>query len=66
MAREVDQHLAQPSPEKLPPIAGAKRYRDPQPDKELGPLSPKWDVYIKSFPQSSGNYMEDEVKRVDI
>ena len=48
----IEQCLAQPSSEKLPPAAGGNKYRDPQSDmmqrvKDLGTLSPKWDIPIK-------------------
>lgn len=47
--------LAQPPSEKLPPVADGKKYRDPQPDhmqrvRDLGTLSSKRDVSIKSLP----------------
>lgn len=47
--------IAQLSSEKLPPTAGEKQYRNPQPDnfqrvRDLGTFSPKWVVSIKSLP----------------
>ena len=48
----IDQCLAQPSSERLPPIADGSKCRDAQPDsvqraRDLGTLSLKWDVPIK-------------------
>ncbi|KAL6040343.1 hypothetical protein STEG23_017243 [Scotinomys teguina] len=50
-----DPSLAQPSSEKLPPVADGDKYRNRQPDnvqkvRDLGTLSPQMDVFIKIFP----------------
>ena len=55
MAITIDQCLVQPSSEKFPAAADGNKYGDPQPDivqpvGDLGILSPKWDVSIKSLP----------------
>lgn len=31
--------------------------------RDLGTRSPKWDVFIKSFPSGSGNYVDEEIER---
>ena len=54
--------------QKLPPVADENKYRDPQSDitqnvKVLGILTLKWDVSIKSLPQSSGNPTEEEMEK---
>jgi hypothetical protein len=49
------QCVTQPSSEKLPPEADGNKYRNPQMDnvqnvRDLGTLSPKWNVFTKSLP----------------
>jgi hypothetical protein len=55
--KDTDQRSvpSQPSSEEPPPAADWNKYRDPQPDmtqrvRDLGTLSSKWDVSIKSLP----------------
>lgn len=63
----TDQCPIQPSEEKLLLAVDGDQQRDPQQDnvqtvRDLGGLSPKWDVFIKALPQ--GIYMEKETERV--
>jgi hypothetical protein len=57
--------LIQPSPQRLPPAEDGSKYRDSQADimqrvRDLRIHSSKWDISIKSLPQSSGNSVEEE------
>jgi hypothetical protein len=54
-AIHIDECLAQPSSEKLPPAADGDKHRGPQPGtmqrvRGLGTWSPKWVVAIKFLP----------------
>jgi hypothetical protein len=53
----------------LPFAADRNKYRDPQPDimqrvKDLGTLSPKWDVIIKSLPSGLRDPSEEKTERM--
>lgn len=63
--------LTQPASEKSPPAKGRNKCRDPKLGnisrvRNLGRFSPKCDVFINPslIPQSSGNYMEEEVEKI--
>lgn len=68
-ARGVDWCLAQLLPEKLPPVAVGKIYRDPQPDniqtaRDSRTLGPSRDFSIKSLPcETLQEKMQKEYKR---
>lgn len=64
----IDHCLTQPSSEMLPPAVEGNKYRDPQLDsvqsiKNLGKLSPKWIVFIKSL--LLGFREEEEVESLE-